>query len=108
MRMQNTPLITIKMLFSEMYILKIPEVQTSTPPPSTFAPVTALLIRVHRSRKDLYKAVEGRGIFYLNKQIFHGSNPDSMTMLGQRWYRVVRLAYGWGWKYNVGPTLPLR
>ena len=35
-------------------------------------------------------------------------NPDSMTMLGQRWYRVVRLAYGWGWKYNVGPTLPQR
>ena len=34
--------------------------------------------------------------------------PDSMTMLGQRWYRVVRLAYGWGWKYNVGPTLPQR
>ena len=33
--------------------------------------------------------------------------PDSMTMLGQRWHRVVRLAYGWGWKYNVGPK-PLR
>ena len=34
--------------------------------------------------------------------------PDSKTMLGQRWHRVVRLAYGWSWKYNVGPTLPLR
>ena len=34
--------------------------------------------------------------------------PDSMTMLGQRWYRVVRLACGWGWKYYVGPTLPQR
>ena len=30
--------------------------------------------------------------------------PDSMTMLGQRWHRVVRLAYGWGWEYNVGPN----
>ena len=30
------------------------------------------------------------------------------TMLGQRWHMVVRLAYGWGWKYNVGPTLSLR
>ena len=36
------------------------------------------------------------------------SCPDSMTMLGQRWHRVVRLAYGWGWEYNDGPTLSLR
>ena len=35
------------------------------------------------------------------------SYPDSKTMLGQRWQRVVRLAYGWGWKYNVGPALSL-
>ena len=27
-------------------------------------------------------------------------------MLAQRWHRVVQLAYGWGWKYNVGPTCP--
>ena len=39
---------------------------------------------------------------------FSGIIPDSMTMLGQRWYSVVRLAYGWGWRYNVGPTLPQR
>ena len=33
--------------------------------------------------------------------------PDSMTTLGQRWFMVVRLAYGWRWETNVGPTLAL-
>ena len=32
--------------------------------------------------------------------------PDSKTMLDQRWHRVVRLAYGWSWKYNVGQHCP--
>ena len=34
------------------------------------------------------------------------SSPDSKTMLGQRWHRVVRLAYDWSWKYNVGQHCP--
>ena len=46
--------------------------------------------------------------FHKVSRTLRAIHPDSMTMLGQRWYRVVRLAYGWGWKYNVGPTLPQR
>ena len=37
-----------------------------------------------------------------------GGPQIAWTMLGQHWHKVVRLAYGWGWEYNVGPTLPLR
>ena len=54
----------------------------------------------------LHKDLRMREVTLISLRI--SEYPDSMTMLGQRWYRVVRLAYGWGWKYNVGPTLPQR
>ena len=63
--------------------------------------------RYKRNELEYLAAIQGRfkpdGHCFLKLYI-----PDSMTMLGQRWHSVVRLAYGWGWKYNVGPTLPLR
>ena len=30
--------------------------------------------------------------------------PDSMDVLAQRWFMVGRLADGWRWFCNVGPT----
>ena len=54
-----------------------------------------------------YKMTELKLTHYSFNKSVCGS-PYSMTMLGHRWHRVVRLAYGWGWEYNVGPTLPLR